>query len=143
MKELHLQGWLCHTSDGLIAVKDDKNASAYFAESIQKSIGHFFNVTDYYEDDSLGGMRDIIPNVSMRMYATNCKCSLDEAIGTVVANLYGNIYSDIGYEGYSEWTITGYYCKQFAIGGHDLTKELNSYIGKYVHLILELKTDKS
>lgn len=139
MNELHLQGWLCHDHDGLIAVKDDKNASAFWAKSIQESIGDFFNGTDYYEDDSLGGRRDFIPNVSMRMYATNRECSFDEAVGTVVANLYGDVYSDIGYEGYSEWTIPGYYCKRFAIGGHNLAEELNSYIGKYIHLVLECK----
>jgi hypothetical protein len=32
MNELHLQGWLCHDHDGLIAVKDDKNASAFLGK---------------------------------------------------------------------------------------------------------------
>lgn len=140
MEEFHLQGWLCYDYDGLIAVKADKNASAYWGgKSIQESISDFFNSADYYDDESLGGRRDIIPNVSMRIYATNRECSLDEAIGSVVANLYGDIYSDIGYEGYSEWTITGYCCERFTIGGHDLAKEFETYIGKYIHLVLEIK----
>lgn len=135
MKELHLQGWVCHDEDDNISLKPD---SHYYRESIQNSVMNFFNAKEYY-DERLGAERSVIPNVSLRLYVTDKECSLDEAMGSVVANLYGDIRSDIGYVGYSEYTITGFYCKEFTIGGHDLAKELDSYIGKYMHFVLETK----
>lgn len=43
MNELHLQGWLCHDHDGLIAVKDDKNASA-FGQKAYKKVSVIFSM---------------------------------------------------------------------------------------------------
>lgn len=138
MKELHLQGWVCYDEDGNISLKTD---SSCYEESIQESVMYFFDVKEGYDDGHLGAERSIVPNTSLRIYATDKKCSLDEATGSVVANLYGDICSDIGYVGYSEYTITGFYCKEFTIGGHDLAKELDSYRGKYIHFVLEAKEE--
>ena len=102
----------------------------------------FFDNTNYY-DDGLGGRLDIIPNVAMIIYATDRKCSLDDASASVVSKLYGLLYSDIENVGYSEYTITGYSCNSFKIGGHDLEKEISAYVGKYIHLVLEVKECKN
>ena len=137
MKELHLQGWLCHNEDGLISLKASKNGSKYEAQSIQSDIFDFAKNADYYESPGLGGQRATIPNASIRVYATNKECSLDEATGALISHLYGCADSDIEYEGYSEYTITGYSNKTFTVGGHNLAVELERYLGKYVHFVLE------
>lgn len=137
MKELHLQGWVCWDDDHNISLKTDKP----YRESIQECVADFLGNKDYYNDGHLGAERSVVPDVSLRVYATGQKCSLDDAMGSVVANLYGEVCSDIGYVGYSEYTITGFYCKEFTIGGHDLTNELTGYIGKYIHFVLGVKGD--
>ena len=138
MREMTIQGWLCHDEDGLIAVKNTKRANRWSADSIQEIIEDFVSKkVERYDDDSLGGRRMFIPNVAMRLYVTDKRCTLDEAVGSLISHMYGDLQSDIGYEGYSEWTITGYYCKEFRIGGHDLAKELERYIDKYIHLVVE------
>lgn len=141
MKELHLQGWLCHDDNGLIALKASQKDSKYAAHSIQSDIFDFASNSDYYDSPSLGGQRATIPSASIRIYATNKECSLDEATGTLISHLYGCADSDIGYEGYSEYTITGYYNKTFTVGGHNLAAELERYLGKYVHFVLECADD--
>lgn len=137
MKKLHLQGWVCWDDDHNISLKTDKP----YRESIQECVTDFLDNKEYYDDGCLGAERSVIPDVSLKIYATDQKCSLDDAMGSVVANLYGEVCSDIGYVGYSEYTITGFYCKEFTIGGHDLTNELAGYIGKYIHFVFEVKDD--
>lgn len=137
MKELHLAGWLCRDYDGLLALKEDDRSCS--KRSIMKDIEYFSDDTCEYDSPYLGGMRSIIQNVSMRVYATSKKCSLDDAMCALVSHLDGTVISDIEYEGYSEWTITGYSCKEFTIGGHNLDAELDKYIGKYIHLVFECR----
>ena len=137
MKELHLQGWLCHNEDNLISLKASKNDSKYAAQSIQSDIFDFAKNSDYYSSPGLGGQRATIPSAAIRIYATNKECSLDEATGALISHLYGCADSDIEYEGYSEYTITGYSNKTFTVGGHNLAVELERYLGKYVHFVLE------
>lgn len=130
-----MQGWVCWDDDHKISLKTDKP----YRERIQECVADFLGNKDYYDDGCLGAERCVVSDVSLRIYATDQKCSLDEAMGSVVANLYGEVCSDIGYVGYSEYTITGFYCKEFTIGGHDLTNELAGYIGKYIHFVFEVK----
>lgn len=45
--------------------------------------------------------------------------------------------------GYSEWTIMGYDVENFKLisedgGEHDLEKIFKSYIGKYVHIVIDI-----
>lgn len=135
MNELHLSGWLCRDHDGILALKERKECTRN--RSVMDSIWEFAEMSVDYDDDNLGGRRAVIPNAHIRVYVTNSKCSLAEAMGTLANYLLGIVRVDIGYEGYSEYTITNYYCKEFVIGGHDLDKELESYLGKYIHFILE------
>lgn len=137
MKELHLQGWLCHNEDNLISLKASKNDSKWAAQSIQSDIFDFAKNSDYYSSPGLGGQRATIPSAAIRIYATNKECSLDEATGALISHLYGCADSDVEYEGYSEYTITGYSNKAFTVGGHNLAVELERYLGKYVHFVLE------
>ena len=142
MKRLHLQGWLCYDSDGLIALKSAKNKSENDAHCIQKDIFEFASDTStinsyYYDSPAFGGQRATIPNAFIRIYATKKECSLEEAEGALVSQLYGFTDNDMGCEGYSEFTITGYYNKTFSIGGHNLAVELEKYLGKYIHFVLE------
>lgn len=135
VRELHLCGWLCRDHDGILALKERKECTRN--RSVMDSIWEFAEMSVDYDDDNLGGRRAVIPNARIRIYATSSKCSLADAMGALAYYLFGYICVDIGYEGYSEFTITNFYCKEFVIGGHDLDKELESYLGKYIHFILE------
>lgn len=140
----HLEGFLYHSTNGFMLVLSDKELKDpdvpkihYKYNDIQESIEKHFGGGDYICDDSFWGSRTVVPNVSMRIYATNKKCSLDDAVGALITKLYGELDSDIGYAGYSEYTVTDYFCDKFAIGGHDLQAELSQYVGKYVHIVIE------
>lgn len=135
MKELHLHGWLTRDYDGLPALKEDMDK--FDEEVIPSSIQSFADMKWDYDESTLGGTKSIIPNANLRMYVCDKKCSLDEAVESLLVKLYGDIETHIALVGYSEWTITGYDCEKFTIGGHDLDAELGTYMGKYIHLVLE------
>lgn len=136
MNELHLYGWLTRDSDEILALKKDKNERDWYAESIQDSIWDIADSSWRYDNPGLGGRRSVINNAQIFVYATDKECDLDEAMTALVSKMDGAIFSDVGLEGYSEYTITGYYCKEFTIGGHDLDRELDKYIGKYIHFVI-------
>lgn len=86
----------------------------------------------------LGGKRSVIENCSMRAYFTQDESSLYEAQMKLVNMMYGgDMETKVSYVGYSEWTITGLDLDKFTIGGHDLTREFDSHMGEYMHLIIE------
>lgn len=141
MNKLHIEGYLGLDSDKMIAVSYTKEGKDYNRKSIpytiEKYAQQYGKIIDY--DKGLGGTKSYIENVSLRMYATNEKCDLDSAVESLVYKMFGDVETDISLEGYSEWTITGYCLEDFTIGGHDLERELKSYLGKYIHLILEFE----
>jgi len=147
MNQLHLCGWLYRDGYNLLgfsdAKKNDANVPIYGLTAIVDAISELENIqwVEYEDngrrDDGYGGMRTIIPNACVRVYATDKKCSLDDAVKSVALYLDGAADVDIGYAGYSEYTITNYFFREFRIGGHDLDVELNRYIGKYVHFIID------
>ena len=136
---LHIKGYLDY-DDGIPVVKDKEDNPSYYGLSIPIMIEDFSRHNGFVKDyeTGLGGTKSYIPNANMRLYVGNKECSLDEIVVELVNTLIGAVNVNVRLEGYSEWTITGYYLEDFSIGGHNLDQELKSYKGKYIHLVLKV-----
>ena len=138
---LHLNGFVT-SDDGMIALTKEEqkkwwNGDKPIAESVQDFAREHGWVRDY--SDGLGGTKTLLYGANIRIYVTDKECSLEEAESCLIETLCGDVMTDIALEGYSEYTITGYCLEDFSIGGHDLEQVLTSYIGKYIHFILEVE----
>lgn len=137
--KLHLNGFVT-TEDGMSALSPTLPKTWWGVECIARSVEKFAGEHGWVRNyiDGLGGTKTILHNANLRIYATDKECSLEEAENCLIRTLYGDMTTDIALEGYSEYTITGYCLEDFSIGGHDLEQELISYMGKYIHFILEV-----
>lgn len=143
MSKLHLEGYITTDYNEIVAlskIKPSKSQKIYKARSIVEGIEDFAKDHGTLEEHErgLGGREAWINNCNIRVYFTDKECSLENAMLAFDTFIYGgDINTEVEFEGYSEYTITGLELKQFSIGGHDLQKEFLSYYGKYMHLILE------
>lgn len=143
MAELHLKGYLCIDSDGIIALSDKDNDDYRYSsdknsiiESIESFAGEYGMTGETHK--GLGGRRAIIDDCNLRAYFTDTECDLEEAMLGFDNLMYGGeIQTKVSWVGYSEWTITGLDLDEFSIGGHDLSYEFGSHIGEYCHIIIE------
>ena len=138
MAKLHLQGYLCNNYEGIISLRDKK--ADKFGDSIIDNIYEFAykNGMRGHHSKGLGGDTVYIPDCNLRIYYTDKKCSLEEAMLAMDVMMYGgDINTQTSYEGYSEYTITGLNLDRFEIGGHDLKREFNDHYGQYCHIIIE------
>lgn len=148
MAELHLYGYLGKDDAGLLClgVKKPNKINNFFDYSVE-----FFRINVEVEDfaknhgiyneyeDGLGGIRAILDNCNLRLYFTNKKCELEEAMMALDMFMFGGLLeTNLEYEGYSEYTITGYDLSTFSIGGHSLFEEFSSHLGQYCHMIIEV-----
>ena len=145
MAELHLKGYLCSDSDGIVALNENNpNESDYswyrYGKSIIDSIESFAYEHGMAGEHhkGLGGRRAFIDDCNLRAYFTDKECELEEAMLAMDVLMYGgDIKTRVDRVGYSEWTITGLDLEEFSIGGHDLESEFRSHYGEYCHLIIE------
>lgn len=145
MAELHLKGYLCSDSYGIIALSDTNPYECEYpwrnyGTSIIESIERFADEYGLFGEHNrgLGGRKAYIDDCSMRAYFTDKECELEEAMLAMDLIMYGgDIKTRVDWCGYSEWTITGLDLEEFSIGGHDLEYEFDSHLGKYCHLIIE------
>lgn len=145
MAELHLKGYICSDSNGIIALSDsEQNEHAYpwerYGTSIIDSIERFADEHGLFGEHNkgLGGRKAYIDDCNLRAYFTDEECELEEAMLAMDMLMYGgDIKTRVDWVGYSEWTITGLDLEEFSIGGHDLEWEFSSHSGKYCHLIIE------
>jgi len=75
--------------------------------------------------------------VTVRYWVTNEPCTKEQAEESFIRTLFGK--AECEYEAtYTE--LTGYLCtnEEIKIGGHDLLRELEGYIGKYLILEIEI-----
>ncbi len=130
-------GFIEKDYDGHIRLTDDYNCLA-------ERIADMAKLPSYNQDDSedsnfyyMGGISGRIENCNFSFYTSNKECRLEEAQIGFLNKLYGNV--DVYGEnyGYSEYTICGMSLINFTIGNHDLESILESYIGKYAHIIIE------
>jgi|GEM_PF-1918448 len=140
MAELYINGFVVTDDCGVISV-DETNRKVKLCEanSIPKLVHNFAydNGSVKGIKDGLGGEMSYIYDASLRIYFTNHKSTLDEAVGSLICKLEGDIETDIRLTGYSEYAITGYCLETFHIGGYDLEREIHSHMGEYMHFILE------
>lgn len=136
---LHLNGWLKYDWDGIPSLDDRPDGYSHGHSIIDSIRDYAYNHGMTGEKHTgLGGHMSMIRNCNLRVYFTEKKCSLEEAMQRFDALLYGgDLITETSYVGYSEYTITGMDLDEFTIGGHDLTYEFDSHMGQYVHLILE------
>ena len=75
--------------------------------------------------------------VSVRYWTSDKEKTKEELQEGVVSNLFGSVNAEYC-DRYSE--ITGYLWtdEELKIGGHDLMKELKSYVGKYILLEIDI-----
>jgi hypothetical protein len=144
MAELHLKGYICSDSYGIIALSDNEPNEEYpwrnYGTSIIESIENFADGYGLFghHHKGLGGRRAYIEDCNIRAYFTDKECELEEAMLAMDVLMYGgDIKTKVDWCGYSEWTITGLDLDEFSIGGHDLEYEFSSHSGKYCHLIIE------
>lgn len=88
-------------------------------------------------DEEMGGVSLYIPNCSLSYYISNKEISLEEIQEKHLRKLFGAI--DVYGEnyGYSAWTIMGFNVDTLTIGNHNLNQILRSYIGKYIHILID------
>lgn len=138
---LYINGYLTHDSYGHPAVCSNKDYQySYNTESIITRIETYADSHGFLrqKQTGLGGRQSYIRSCNMKAFFSKKECSLVEAHRRFDAVMYGgDIVTDTSYTGYSEWTITGLDLDEFTIGEHDLEREFNSYMGYYVHLIIE------
>ncbi len=144
MAELHLKGYICSDSYGIIALRDSEPNEEYpwrnYGESIIESIERFADEYGLFGEHhkGLGGRSAYIDDCNIRAYFTDKECELEEAMLAMDVLMYGgDIKTKVNWCGYSEWTITGLDLDEFSIGGHDLEYEFSSNSGRYCHLIIE------
>ena len=79
-------------------------------------------------------------NIFLRYYITDKPVTLEEVMTAFVIRCVGGDITELSYkfDAYSEWTIIEEE-EDFVVWGHDLVEELNTYIGKFLTLIIEEK----
>lgn len=132
---LKLNGYLALDYDNMIGLSRDPSPKDWQVHSIQSTIKEKYSFFELPK--GLGQLLTTIPNCSIRTYYTDAECSLEEAESLVADIFEGGLVSNIALEGYSEYTITGYSCENFTIGGHDLDAELKDHVGQYCWFIIE------
>ena len=146
MAELHLKGYLCNDTDGIVALREYKTEDecpSYFDKYGDSIIDNIFDFASEYgmlgkHHSGLGGRRAIIDDCNLRVWFTDTECSLEEAMLSLDNLMYGgDIQTKVTRVGYSEYTITGLNLNEFSIGGHDLKYELADHYGEYCHIIIE------
>lgn len=132
---IHLEGFIEIDQDGVSFKGDDES----IASRIHNNIGGLWETSQHQPEDDYTSVASIyIPKVAIRMYFSDNQISLDEVTEKVILNTLGalDIYTE--WYGYSEWTIMGYSVENFTVGNHNLEEILESYEGKYVHIVMEI-----
>lgn len=139
MPKLYINGWVRTNYDGIISTTDKEQYSSWEVHSIPDAVESFAEENGVTREiqDGLGGTKSYIWDSNIYIYFTDKKSTFEEAQGSLICELYGDVETDIRLTGYSEYTITGCYLEEFTIGGHDLEAEISSHIGEYMHFVLE------
>lgn len=117
MKTLHIKGF-----------KKDIDLLSFFSDNYDQDLRFCF------EEEST----DTIENAFIRIYSSNTKCKLEEAITGFVKKLYGDIEATGKEYGYSEYTVEGFDVLTLKFGGHDLQNILDSYKDDdYIHILID------
>lgn len=147
MARLILIGKLCRDYDGNVGIIKQKQR---YEDTLAKEVGDFIAENN----DKLSGMYDkevaedlgysvctSKDNIQLRFYVSDWEIkSLEDVQEKYLKKIAGSIDIAVENIGYSEYTITGYFTKNFKLGGHDLEKIFSNYIGKYVCIVIDDKS---
>lgn len=108
----------------------------------------FYDLVDYeildgetcvtYPEGYIGCKEVKTQDVQMFIYYSNKLVDEDTLQLELMEKLEGFI-DVIGYlTGYSEYTVLGLNTKECTIGGHDLKKEIESHMGEYITIVIQL-----
>jgi hypothetical protein len=79
-------------------------------------------------------------NVFLRIYFSDNKCSLEDAMNGHLKRMLGTLRADGQEYGYSEYTVEGFTVEDGSvkIGSHDVQKIIDRSAGKYVHILIDV-----
>jgi hypothetical protein len=118
MRTVHIEGW---------AERIDIQEK-FSEESRITSKVHF-----RFEDET----DEVIPNIFLRIYESEEKCSLEMATEGFLQKMFGSLELSGEAYGYSEYTIEGYHINEAKLGGHDIQDIIDSKKGKYLHILID------
>lgn len=149
---IHIEGLLKDDMDNVEIILPEKHYSVGLAEKISRAIEEEIEGSEHapstahdnYDEWYIGvDVSMYISKVAMRFYYSNEKCSLEEAETNFVLSCMGCLDIFQIATGYSEYTITGYSVENFELvsedgGSHNLETIFRSFIGKYVHILIDV-----
>lgn len=139
---IHIEGFLVNDDCNELCI----SGSCYsLPETIQISIvneTHNFYEKEVDEEENID-ISMLIPKVSLRIFFSSDKCSLDDAMDNQILASIGELDILQYWYGYSEYTVEALSIEKFQLisndgGKHDLKQIFNNYIGKYVHILIEI-----
>lgn len=141
---IHIEGKLYDGGDG-VELQDscgslaEKIASELWTNHTECKKSRF----DVEDDNDQIEASLFIPRISFRAYFSDNQCSLEDAESNQILLSVGALDIFQEWYGYSEWTIMGYDVENFKLvsedgSEHDLEKIFKSYIGKYVHIVIDI-----
>lgn len=135
-KQVYLKGFLKKSDEGIKFEDSFDSIAKLIAYAIRNER---CGVSKHQpEDDSQTDKSILVPNVFLRFHLSDREVSLYEAEEKQIMMSIGELDIYTEWYGYSEYTIEGYSVQNFTIGNHDIESILNTYIGKYAHIILEI-----
>lgn len=145
--DMVISGWLreLHKEDEKEIILENPHLGRISALSLMKNFAlanSFPDADCFYEPRNADLSSVRIPNCTLRIYATDEECNPETAMMAMDKAIYGGDL-DIGveWEGYSEYSVLDMWIDSATIGGHDLVAELESYMGKFLHIIVESSVD--
>lgn len=137
---IHIEGKLYNGYTGLMI--DGDTLAAKIADAIMRDTS-IFEPSKYDDHDITVENSLFIPKVFFRAYFSDRECSLLDAINNQILLSIGALDILECWFGYSEWTIEGYDVENFKLisengTGHDLQQIFTNYIGKYVHILIDI-----
>lgn len=148
--ELKYNGYVCLQEDedykDFIGLESELTESVWgsLVDKINEDLKRFNALKEVSEEEhEMGSMyKSLIPNVSIRIYASYKEMSYEEALENQILSSIGELSMVESWVGYSEYTIMGYSIDTFELvgngGKHNLTEILKSYIGEYVWVVVEV-----
>lgn len=149
---MHIEGLLKDDMYGVEIILPEKHYSFSLAEEISRAVTEEIEGSEYKPSTTQGHHDEWyinvdasmnISKVAMRFYYSDEKCSLEEAETNFVLSCMGCLDIFQVATGYSEYTITGYSVENFELvsedgGRHNLETIFRSFIGKYVHILIDV-----
>ena len=139
---IHIEGFLVNDDCNELGIKGrcySLPEMIYF-DIVNES--HNFNEKEVDEEENIN-ISMLIPKVSLRIFFSSDKGSLDDAINNQILASIGELDILQYWYGYSEYTVEALSIEKFQLisndgGKHDLKQIFNNYIGKYVHILIEI-----